>query len=146
MVHEADAGRADQYAVTPESPEHADDLVGHGRHHGIDGNNVERQPAPQEVHREYVVGEHRIDVVTDAEGCGEIERRFDDEQVGDRPKPQHEVGRIVVAAQSHDRIDQREHRPDDHRDFQHWQGPVLQPERIAELDETARGLARKAKS
>jgi len=68
---------------------------------------------------------------TDAERAGKVERRFDDEQVSNGAEPEHEVGRVVVAAQSDDRVHQREDCAGDHRQFQDRQCPVLQRERVA---------------
>ena len=87
-----------------------------------DANGAEQRAVPAED----VVGEHRVDMVGDAERAGKVQRRLDDEQIGDRAEPQHQVRRVVVASQPDDRVAQCQHGADDHGDFQDRQGPVLQ--------------------
>ncbi|SKW32065.1 Uncharacterised protein [Mycobacteroides abscessus subsp. abscessus] len=83
-------------------------------------------------------------MLTDAERPWKIQGRLDDQEIGDRSEPHHDVRRIVVTAQPNDRVEQRQYGTPDHGQLQDRQRPVLEQERVAQHGDATRGVTREA--
>ena len=134
VADERDGDRSDECASGPEDPEHANDLVGQRGQGRIDGDDVERQAVPHELHREDVVGEDEAVLLVQSEPLREVQRRLGDEQVDERREPQRQIDRVPAAVPAHG-VHEREDRAGDDQQLEHRHRPVGQVEGVVHRDD-----------
>ncbi len=134
-MDESHAHCAEEHAVPAEHAEHPHDLERQRSEQWIDRHDVEGQSAPHEFDREHIVREHRVDVLFDSECGREVQGWLDDEQIRARAEPQHQIGGITVSAQSENGVREGKNSADDDGQFEDGERPILQGQRIAELEE-----------
>ena len=146
LADEGDGQRPGEGAAPREHAQRPDQFVSELGQRRIERHDVERQPVVHELHREHVVREDETDLLVEAEPAGEVQRRFDDGQVGDGGEPQREVDRIAVAPPPPPGMEEGEYGAADDEQFQDRHGAAAQAERVAERHYRAGVPAREAEA